>query len=156
MTNIPPPNSKYADRVSVTLDEPNGEAKPEKHKDVKSGLVIDCASEIEIKPISWLWPDRIARGKQTIIAGEPGLGKSQLSAYLAATVSTGGDWAGGEGSATLGKVIILSAEDDPADTMVPRLMAAGADLKNIHIVTAVMVHDGKGRVPSIFKSIWLS
>lgn len=32
--------------------------------------------DIELRPIDWLWPGRIARGKVTMIAGNPGLGKS--------------------------------------------------------------------------------
>ena len=49
-----------------------------------------CFADIEAQPINWLWLGRIARGKITMIAGHPGLGKSQLTAYLAARVSTGG------------------------------------------------------------------
>jgi hypothetical protein len=55
-------------------------------------LVMQRACDVEAKPIEWLWPGRIAIGKQTMLAGEPGLGKSQLSAFLAATVTTGGHW----------------------------------------------------------------
>jgi energy-coupling factor transporter ATP-binding protein EcfA2 len=40
------------------------------------------------EPVHWLWPRRIACGKVTIIAGHPGLGESQISASLAAIVST--------------------------------------------------------------------
>jgi len=84
------------------------------------------------KPVSWLWPGRIALGKYTIIAGEPGLGKSQLTLHLAACVTTGGDWPEGEGKAPLGSVLIVSSEDDPEDTIAPRLIAAGADMAKVH------------------------
>ena len=50
-----------------------------------------------------------------------------------------------EGYAPLGSVIILSAEDGAADTLVPRLMAAGADLARVHIIKAVRTADGKGQ-----------
>ena len=40
------------------------------------GLICRCASEIEPERVEWLWPGRIARGKHTCIAGEPGTGKS--------------------------------------------------------------------------------
>jgi putative DNA primase/helicase len=79
-----------------------------------------------------------------LIAGDPGLGKSQLTAYLAATVSNGGQWPCAEGCALRGSVVIFSAEDDAADTIVPRLIAAGADLRRVHIVEAVTIDDGKG------------
>src|SRR5712691_10017029 len=67
-------------------------------------------------------PGRIARGKHTAIAGEPGDGKSQLSVYVAATISRVGEWPCGEGRAPVGNVIILNAEDGADDTVVPRLI----------------------------------
>ena len=101
-----------------------------------SGPTLICrrASEIEPEQVEWLWPGRIAVGKQTCIAGDPGTGKSQLSVAIAATISRGGEWPCGEGRAPLGNVIIFSAEDGASDTIIPRLIAAGADLNRIHIV----------------------
>jgi AAA domain len=63
----------------------------------------------------------------------------------AATVSRGGEWPCDEGSAPVGNVIIFNAEDGADDTVVPRLIGAGADLKRVHIVSAVLQDDGKGR-----------
>jgi len=110
-----------------------------------SGLVVRRASEIKPEPIWWLWPDRIAIGKLTLIAGDPGLGKSQLTAFLSAVVTTGGEWPCGEGRAAQGSVLIFSAEDDAADTIVPRLQAAGADRDRVSIVSAVASDEGKSR-----------
>jgi RecA-family ATPase len=107
-------------------------------------LVSRCAASITPKPIRWLWQGRIAIGKQTLIAGEAGLGKSQIGIAMAAAVTTGGPWPCSEGYAPLGNVIILSAEDDAADTIIPRLLAAGADMSRVEIVTAVR-GDGLGR-----------
>jgi putative DNA primase/helicase len=101
------------------------------------GLVSRRASEITPEHVNWLWAGRLAKGKHTCIAGEPGTGKSQLSMHISAAVTTGGEWPCDEGRAPLGSVIVLSAEDGAADTIVPRLMAAGADLARVHIVTAV-------------------
>jgi AAA domain len=78
-----------------------------------------------------------------LIAGEPGLGKSQLTASLAATVTTGGQWPCATDRAPLGSVVILSAEDDASDTIAPRLKAAGADLNRVQVVSAVNASDGK-------------
>jgi putative DNA primase/helicase len=108
-------------------------------------LISQCAADIDPKPVDFLWSGRLARGKHTAIAGEPGDGKSQLSVYVAATISRGGEWPCGEGRAPICNVIILSAEDSADDTVVPRLMAAGADLSRVHIVSAVTQEDGKGR-----------
>ena len=114
-----------------------------------AALVSRCAAEISPEKIEWLWSGRLARGKHTCIAGEPGTGKSQLSIAMIAIVTTGGEWPCAEGQAPLGSVIILSAEDGAADTIVPRLMAAGADLERVHIVSAVRHTDGSRRSLSL-------
>ena len=110
-----------------------------------AALVSRCASEIVPEKIDWLWPGRLARGKHICIAGEPGTGKSQLLIAIVAAVTTGGDWPCGESRAPIGNVIILSAEDGAADTIVPRLLAAGADLNRVHVVSAVRNADGSRR-----------
>ena len=94
-------------------------------------LSVKCAAEVEPEPVSWLWPDRFAFGKLTLIAGEPGIGKSQIMAFIAAAVSNGSDWPNQEGRAPVGRVLMFSAEDDNADTIRPRLDAAGANVQLI-------------------------
>jgi putative DNA primase/helicase len=108
-----------------------------------AGLIARRASDIAIVPVDWLWRARVAMGKLTLIAGQPGLGKSQVALAMAAAVTTGGEWPCNEGRAPLGNVIILAAEDGAADTLVPRLEAAGADLHRVVIVSAV--RDDAGR-----------
>jgi putative DNA primase/helicase len=102
-----------------------------------AALVSRCAADIVPEKIEWLWPCRLARGKHTCIAGEPGTGKSQLTIAIIAAVTTSGEWPCGEGGAPIGNAIILSAEDGAADTIVPRLLAAGANLDRAHVVSAV-------------------
>lgn len=105
-------------------------------------------SEIQAKPIRWLWPGRIARGKVTMLAGHPGLGKSQLTANLAAIITTGGIWPVDKTQCEPGNVIFISAEDDAEDTMRPRLEAAGAVLERVYILDAV--RDESGTRPRAF------
>ena len=111
----------------------------------ESKLVVQCAAGISPEQVEFLWPGRIAVGKQSLVAGEAGVGKSQITISMAAAVTNGGSWPCGEGHAPLGSVAVLCAEDDARDTIVPRLMAAGANLAKIFIVTAVRGDDGKGR-----------
>jgi AAA domain len=108
-----------------------------------ASLITQCAADVTPEPIEWLWRQRIALGKLALIAGEAGLGKSQVSIAIAAAVTTGDELPCGEGRAPQGNVIILSAEDGVADTIVPRLMAAGADRKRVQIVRAVKEPSGR-------------
>ena len=112
-------------------------------------VVLVRTSEIEPERIGWLWPGIIARGKITGLVGYPGLGKSQVAIDVASTVSTGRLWPGGGANGNAGDVIILAAEDDAADTLVPRLIAAGADLTDVHVVKAVRGDDGVERAFSL-------
>jgi putative DNA primase/helicase len=104
-----------------------------------------CMSDVVAKPVSWLWEGRIACGKITVVAGNPGLGKSQIMASLAAIVTTGRDWPDVENLVPSGNVIFLSAEDDPADTIKPRLIAAGADIPKCHVLSAIKTKGSEGK-----------
>ena len=106
-------------------------------------LIAQCAVDVTPEPVEWLWAARIALGKLTLIAGEPGLGKSQVSIAMAAAITTGGDLPCSEGRALQGSVVILSAEDGVADTIVPRLMAAGAEREHVQIIRAVKDPTGR-------------
>jgi putative DNA primase/helicase len=99
-------------------------------------LVMRAASTIKMEPVSWLWEGRMAIGKLCLVAGEPGLAKSQVTLWLAAAVTKGGRLPAGE-KAPFGRVIILSAEDTAEDTIVPRLKAVDADLERISIISMV-------------------
>ncbi|MEE1611891.1 AAA family ATPase [Microvirga sp. CF3016] len=101
------------------------------------------AADVNQQRVSWLWPDRIPLGKLTIIVGDPGLGKSLLGAYLAATVSQGALWPITEDPAPKGSVLLVSTEDDIADTIVPRLHAAGAETQAVHLCQGT--EHGSGR-----------
>ncbi len=107
-----------------------------------SGIVLQRMSDIEMRSVDWLWQDRIALGKVTALAGYGGLGKSTILFDIAAAVSRGAAWPAGEGFAPFGSTIILSSEDDPEDTIAPRLAAAQADLSKIYFIR--MVRDEKG------------
>jgi hypothetical protein len=85
-----------------------------------------------------------------LIAGPPGLGKSQVTTYIAAIVSSGGTWCTGE-KCQAGDVFILSAEDDPSDTIRPRLEACGAKLDRAYIIETVHMINVKRDRPFYLK-----
>lgn len=97
---------------------------------------VNAVSAADIKPLAirWLWRGWLAKGKLHILAGAGGTGKTTLLLSLIATITTGGRWPDGELCQERGNALIWSSEDDPADTLVPRLIAAGADLSRVHII----------------------
>ena len=104
-----------------------------------TGIAPVTVSLADIQPesVRWLWPNRIAIGKITLVAGDPGLGKSFVCLDLAARVSTGSEWPDGQGAfAEPGGVVLLSAEDGLSDTIRPRLDAARADVSRITAIQA--------------------
>ena len=98
-------------------------------------------ADVMAERVSWLWPNRIASGKLTLIVGDPGVGKSFLTLDLAARVSAGGAWPDGSGGVEQGGVVLLGAEDDLADTIRPRLDAAGANAAKIVALQSVAARD---------------
>jgi len=118
-----------------------------------SAIILTRVSDVTPQEVSWLWPRRIAEGKVTVIAGHPGLGKSQFTAYIAARVTTGGAWPNDEGIAPIGSVIMLSCEDDIADTIRPRLEAAGADVDRVHVLEGIRLPKGGHRVFNLRQDI---
>ena len=100
------------------------------------------ASEVIPEPISWLWHGWLAAGKMHVFGGAPGTGKTTISMGLAATVTTGGRWPDGSRS-MVGNVVIWSGEDDPADTLIPRLALSGADLSRAYFIADI--RDGNER-----------
>jgi hypothetical protein len=110
-----------------------------------SNIIFIKACDIKPLPIDWLWDQHFARGKCSMIVGDPGLGKSQLTAFIAAILTQGGIWPDKTSYNQTGGIAILSAEDDPACTIVPRLIAAGADLNKVRIIEAVKKLDSDGQ-----------
>jgi putative DNA primase/helicase len=89
-------------------------------------------ADIEPQEVAWLWRERIPLGRLTVLAGRPGVGKSFVTIDFASRVSTGAAWPDGSANESAGGVLFFAAEDDPADTIRPRLDAAGADSKRVY------------------------
>jgi putative DNA primase/helicase len=108
----------------------------------RQSVTFICAADIVPEAINWLWDGWLAAGKFHILGGAPGTGKTTLALAFAATVSSGGCWPDGT-TATAGNVLIWSGEDDPANTLVPRLIAAGANRSKVRFVSDTVGADGK-------------
>src|SRR5262249_10858625 len=79
------------------------------------------------------------RGKFGLIAGLPDYGKGQIAAFIAAAITANVELPCNEGHMPPGNVIWFNAEDGAADTIKPRLTAAGADVNRIHLVNSTRV-----------------
>ncbi len=131
--------------ASETTPEPvKQEAKEPAHR--SRVPVIVRLDEVKPEKIDWLWKERIARGKLTVLAGDPGLGKSFVKLDIAARISKGLAWPDTpDETHKPGGVVLLSAEDGIADTIRPRLDAAGADVSRIVAIEAVSERERSGK-----------
>src|SRR2546423_15033846 len=83
--------------------------------------------------VAWLWRPYVARGKLTLLDGDPGCGKSLLTTDLAARLSRGVSLSGDASPVAPWRTLLLSIEDNAGDTIWPRLRAAGADLGQLFL-----------------------
>jgi putative DNA primase/helicase len=111
---------------------------------LEDGVKLIRAADLKPEPIRWIWDGWLARGKLHILAGASGTGKTTIALALAATITNGGRWPDGTRSGEPGNVLIWSGEDDPSDTLLPRLMAMGADTRRVFFVGDA-VDAGQGR-----------
>jgi len=105
-------------------------------------LVAKPYADIQPEPVQWLWPERIALGKLSLLVGQPGLGKTFLACDLAARVSRGTAFPDSS-LPPAGEAAIVTAEDGAADTLRPRLDAAGADVGRVQHIEHIRADDGK-------------
>jgi len=101
-------------------------------------VAIRCGANIKPLPINWLWEGWLPAGKLTILAGAAGTGKTTLALSLAASLTVGGQWPDGSLCKQRGNVLIWSSEDVADDTLVPRLIASGADMSRCHFIEGII------------------
>lgn len=103
------------------------------------------ASELVMRGVTWLWEDmhvglgRVPLGKLGLLAGREGIGKSLFSLWIAAKITRGTLRGCHFGSPQ--NVAIAATEDDWEDTILPRLVAAKADLHRVFHVAVAVGHD---------------
>lgn len=108
-------------------------------KQTRHKVILTSGLELDPRPVRWLWKDWLALGKMHILAGAPGQGKTTIALACAAIVSKGGCWPDGSTSES-GNILIWSGEDDPADTLLPRLLMAGADRARCYFVSGTRIN----------------
>ncbi len=104
-------------------------------------------SEVREEELEWLVRDLgLVRGYASMVAGDPGRGKSMLTLDVAARLSSGRamPWER-RPSRPPSRVFYLNAEDGAGDTIKPRARAAGADMSRIEVLDV----SGGSRVPQL-------
>jgi hypothetical protein len=160
LPGLPPVQAKHGEDVSDWLDDGHSadelrrvvEATPRwtpepKPEPLTWAPVLVRLSSVQPEPVAWLWPGRLARGKLTILAGDPGLGKSYLTHDVIARLTTAAHWPDGV-PAPLGRALLLSAEDGLADTVRPRIDRLGGDADRVDVMHAVGL-GGRERLPCL-------
>lgn len=104
------------------------------------------ADEIVPEPLAWLWENRIPLGKLTVFVGVPDTGKSTVAIDIASRCTTGAPWPDAVPRRTPCDVLMLISEDDLKDTVVPRLIASGANLQQIHFAVQTIVQHKEKRL----------
>ena len=127
--------------------------RPARPEPAPTAAVSELAVSVNLSTIDpgrpqWLWEDRIAYGAINLWDGDPGATKSTGTLDIAARVTNGAPMPlDGPGIARpVGDVVLLSAEDSPSDTIVPRLLAAGANRERVHLMTGANHRDSEGHL----------
>lgn len=102
------------------------------------GVHLLRAADESPRAVEWLWHNWIPCQNLSLLAGPPATGKTTISMMLASIVSQGSSWP--DGTFVNGgpqNVVIWSGEDSIHSTLIPRLLAAGAELSRVHFVTGI-------------------
>lgn len=98
-------------------------------------IKLVCAADVIMTVLGWLWYGVLLAAKLNLFYGMPDQGKSTVAVDIIARLTRGRPFPGCEGDPVeAASVIVCAKEDDRKDTYVPRLVAAGADLKRVHFV----------------------
>lgn len=111
------------------------------------GPVVVRVSDVKSERVTWLWRQRIASGKLTLLMGDPGVGKSFITVDMASRITRGTAWPDVGSPGNPGNVLFLAIEDGIADTIRPRLERAGADLDRVFVFTTIREEGGE-RLPN--------
>ena len=108
-----------------------------------AGPHVVSLADVQAERIDWLWDGYLPLGKVVVLDGDPGVGKSTVTLDIAARTSTGSPMPDGT-AGVKGGVLIMSAEDGLADTIRPRLDAAGADPARVIAITEMTYNTADG------------
>ena len=95
-----------------------------------SDALFGSMADVKPEEVKFLWYPYVVAGAFNLLEGDPNVGKTYMLCKLSADLSAGRALPGQEALEPM-HVIFMSAEDDPATTLVKRLIRARANLDNI-------------------------
>lgn len=124
-------------------------------EDEEATLAEREASKVKVRPIPWLWHGVIATHMATAITGDCGDGKSLVAVDITARVTRGKAFPvyGRVTPPVKGHVFYVTSEGVPEMILVPRLMAAGADLAKVTIIEGLQLKNGDFSVLDITRDL---
>lgn len=102
------------------------------------GPVLINLGDVAPEMVTWTWPQRVARGKLTVLIGEVGTGKTRVTIDMTSRSTRRLPWPDG-GEAPEGDVLMLTSEDGLADTVRPIVDRQGGDPSRVHVLRAVRI-----------------
>ncbi len=136
------------DALRRTIESLADATAPVDISEIAGGPVLTCLADVEPSEVRWLWPGRVPLGRITLLVGRPGEGKSFLTVYMASRVTTGSPWPD-DTDCPKGSVVLVCGEDDPSDTIRPRLDSHFADCRRVHMLKMVRRPDSKGKMAEV-------
>lgn len=144
---------RWSDSSSETPKADAGKAKEQAR--LEDGLILVNLGTIKAESVVWMWREWLALGKLHVIAGMPGVGKSTLVLWIASRLTKGDPWPDGAPPFERGpcSVLVISDEDGMADSIRPRVEAAGGDASKIEVLDVVRVTDEDGKPKDLLFSL---
>lgn len=134
LTGDPPKRCPACHPLSVRNSAPDGEPR------ITDGLVR--LSAVTERKLRWEWQGRIPRGHLTIVDGDPGVGKSTVVLDWGARLTAGTVWPDGQKVARPRNVLLMTAEEGIADTVLPRFRLAGGDPDRLLVLSHIPTTEG--------------
>jgi len=126
---------RYDTSEDVTATVSFGNPKQSAKSVLTREMVLRRGDQYDPTVTPWLWPNRIVANNINVFSGEPDKGKSLCWADFVSRLTTHRDFpdslneCGGPID-----VIVMASEDDIDSTIIPRLIAAEADIQRVHFV----------------------
>lgn len=132
-----PEGCKDLAEVAEKASDPVAAVRSVLESSTDSDINVVTLSDVTREYVEWLVRLRIAKGKLALAYGDPELGKTTVLLDITARITRGHAFPDGSPSGEPRDVIWLTSEDGIADTILPRVEAAGGDLRKVHVLNTV-------------------